>query len=121
MLIGEVRYRPGEMRIPLGPVFALQECVGAFQRRHLRQTQVLHQTILGGEKAAFKLGYEAEPKLVYLVPVIHKLPEDNARQGFLEPEQYEKMLEQLLRRRKLVRELIVSAWKSVRQPFPNWK
>jgi hypothetical protein len=33
----------------------------------------------------------------------------------------EKLLEQLLRRRKLVRELIVSAWKSSAQPFPNWK
>jgi len=38
-----------------------------------------------------------------------------------ETEALEKMLEQLLRRRKLVRELIVSAWKSSRQPFPNWK
>ena len=33
----------------------------------------------------------------------------------------EKMLEQLLRRRKLVRDLIVSAWKSSAQPFPHWK
>lgn len=33
----------------------------------------------------------------------------------------EKMLEHLLRRRKLVRELIVSAWKSSAQPFPNWE
>lgn len=33
----------------------------------------------------------------------------------------ERMLEQLLRRKKLVRELIVSAWKSSAQPFPNWK
>jgi hypothetical protein len=33
----------------------------------------------------------------------------------------ERLLEQLLRRRKLVRELIVSAWKSSAQPFPNWK
>lgn len=46
-------------------------------------------------RRGFKLGYEAEPKLVYLVPVIHQLPEDNARQGFLEPDQYEKLLEQL--------------------------
>ena len=46
-------------------------------------------------RRGFKLGYEAEPKLVSLVPVIHKLPEDNARQGFLEPDQYEKLLEQL--------------------------
>jgi hypothetical protein len=48
--------------------------------------------------------------------------------GQIPPEWYdcdadalEKMLEQLLRRRKLVRELIVSAWKSSAQPFPNWK
>jgi hypothetical protein len=48
--------------------------------------------------------------------------------GQIPPEWYdcdadalEKMLEQLLRRRMLVRELIVSAWKSSAQPFPNWK
>ena len=33
----------------------------------------------------------------------------------------ERLLEQLLRRRRIVRELIVSAWKSSAQPFPNWK
>jgi len=38
-----------------------------------------------------------------------------------EPDALEKMLEQLLRRRKLVRELIIAAWKSSAQPFPNWK
>jgi hypothetical protein len=38
-----------------------------------------------------------------------------------ETEPLERMLEQLLRRRKLVRELLVSAWKSAAQPFPNWK
>lgn len=43
----------------------------------------------------FKLGYEAEPKLVFQLPVIHKLPESNPRQGFLEPDQYEKLLEEL--------------------------
>jgi len=32
-----------------------------------------------------------------------------------------RMLEQLLRRRKIVSELVVSAWKSSAQPFPNWK
>ena len=48
--------------------------------------------------------------------------------GQIPPEWYdcdadasEKMLEHLLRRRKLVRELLVSAWKSSAQPFPNWK
>ena len=33
----------------------------------------------------------------------------------------ERLLEQLLRRRKMVMDLIVSAWKSSAQPFPNWK
>jgi len=37
-----------------------------------------------------------------------------------DPEPLEKMLEHLLRRRKLVRDLIVSARKSTAQPFPNW-
>jgi HipA-like protein len=38
-----------------------------------------------------------------------------------DPDALERMLEQLLRRRKLVRELVISAWKSSAQPFPNWK
>jgi len=38
-----------------------------------------------------------------------------------ETDALEKMLGQLLRRRKTVRDLIVSAWKSTAQPFPNWK
>jgi HipA-like kinase len=48
--------------------------------------------------------------------------------GEIPPEWYEhdadaieKMLEHLLRRRKLVRELILAAWKSSAQPFPNWR
>jgi hypothetical protein len=40
--------------------------------------------------------------------------------GF-EQDALDKLLEQLLRRRKIVRELVVSAWKSSAQPFPNWK
>jgi hypothetical protein len=38
-----------------------------------------------------------------------------------EDEALEKMLEHFARRRKLVRDLIISAWKSSAQPFPNWK
>jgi len=33
----------------------------------------------------------------------------------------EQLIEQLLRRRQRVRELVISAWKSTAQPFPNWK
>lgn len=35
-------------------------------------------------------------------------------------EALERLLGQLLRRRTIVRELLVSAWKSSAQPFPNW-
>jgi len=38
-----------------------------------------------------------------------------------DPDALEQLLEQLLRRRKRVRELIFSAWKSSAQPFPNWR
>lgn len=38
-----------------------------------------------------------------------------------DPDELERMLEQLSRRRKIVRELIFSAWKSSAQPFPNWR
>lgn len=48
--------------------------------------------------------------------------------GDIPPEWYgfdteglERMLAQLQRRRKMVRDLIVQAWKSSAQPFPNWK
>jgi hypothetical protein len=48
--------------------------------------------------------------------------------GDIPPEWYgfdsdalERMLERLQRRRRLVRDLIVQAWKSSAQPFPNWK
>ena len=51
MLVGEVCHRPGEMRIPLRPILAFQKRIGAFQGRYLRQSQMLHQTILGGYKS----------------------------------------------------------------------
>jgi hypothetical protein len=61
---------------------------------------------------------------------VQRVAEDTLEEiyGEIPPEWYEhdadameKMLEQLLRRRKLVPELIVSAWKSSAQPFPNWR
>lgn len=38
-----------------------------------------------------------------------------------DPEALDRLLAQLARRRALVRDLIVSAWKSSAQPFPHWK
>jgi integrase len=42
-------------------------------------------------RRGFTLGFQEEPQLVTRKPFIMKLPEDNARQGFLPPETYEKL------------------------------
>jgi integrase len=46
-------------------------------------------------RRGFTLGKQGDPPLVASVPYIPKLEEDNVRQGFLEPEQYERLLEEL--------------------------
>ena len=51
-------------------------------------------------RRGFTLAKQSEPPLVHRVPYIPKLEEDNVRQGFLEPEQYEKVLESLPQRLK---------------------
>jgi integrase len=44
---------------------------------------------------AFRLGFQHDPQLVYRLPVIKALKEDNVREGFLEPENYRLILESL--------------------------
>jgi integrase len=46
-------------------------------------------------RRGYRLGMWEDPPLARRAPKIPKLEEDNARQGFLEPEQYEKLLEEL--------------------------
>jgi hypothetical protein len=46
-------------------------------------------------RCGFTLAKQSDPPLVHNVPYIPKPDEDNVRQGFLEPEQYEKLLEVL--------------------------
>lgn len=48
----------------------------------------------------FQLGSQEDPPLVRRVPRIPRLEEDNARQGFLEPEQYEHLLDHMPMRLK---------------------
>src|SRR5262249_53876997 len=43
-------------------------------------------------RRGFTLGAQQDPPLVQHRPTIPKLEEDNVRQGFLEPDQYEKLL-----------------------------
>lgn len=51
-------------------------------------------------RRGFKLGAEEDPPIVRRQVKVPKLEEDNARQGFLEPEQYETLLERLPARLK---------------------
>jgi integrase len=52
-----------------------------------RELAILHR--------GFRLGLQDDPPLVQRVPAIPLLEEDNVRQGFLEQEQYEHLLEEL--------------------------
>jgi integrase len=51
-------------------------------------------------RRGFVLGKQSDPPLVYRSPYIPQLAEDNVRQGFLEPEQYERLLAELPERLK---------------------
>ena len=46
-------------------------------------------------KRGYRLGLRTEPALVIRVPYFPHLKEDNVRQGFLEPDEYERLLEKL--------------------------
>jgi integrase len=46
-------------------------------------------------KRGFNLGLREDPPLVHRAPHFPKLEEDNVRQGFLEQEQYERLLEEM--------------------------
>jgi len=46
-------------------------------------------------RRGFRLGAQEDPPLVQHQPAISKLAEDNVRQGFLEQDQYERLLEEL--------------------------
>lgn len=82
---------------PLGSMLASK--FGKKQAREYilgRQSERAEDSTINRELAilrrGFKLGAEEDPPLVRRAPKIPKLEEDNVRQGFLEPEQYERLL-----------------------------
>jgi integrase len=75
-----------------------------------RKSHRLRKSIRGGHKElqpssinrelsvlrrAYQLGYERKPPLVEKIPHIKKLAENNVRKGFVSPEQYRGLLEEL--------------------------
>jgi integrase len=69
-------------------------------RRQAGATDATINRELAIVRRGFTLGFQAEPQLVHRLPYIPILDEDNVRQGFLEPEQYGKLLEELPERLK---------------------
>jgi integrase len=65
------------------------------QRRAAAASDATVNRELAIVRRGFKLGAQEDPPLVHRQPAIPKLEEDNVRQGFLEQEQYEKLLEEL--------------------------
>ena len=97
--VTEWRYKK-YLEKPLGGLLASR--FGAAQAKQyiaMRQQQEAANATINRELAilrrGFKLGTRQEPKLVHEIPTIPELREDNARQGFLEPDEYERLLEEL--------------------------
>jgi integrase len=65
------------------------------QRRSAGASDATINRELAIVRRGFKLGAQEDPPLVQRQPAIAKLEEDNARQGFLEQDQYERLLEEL--------------------------
>jgi integrase len=65
------------------------------QRRNAEASDATINRELAIMRRGFKLAMREDPPLVRRMPYFPKLEEDNVRKGFLEPEQYEKLLEQL--------------------------
>jgi len=65
------------------------------QRREAGVSDATINRELAIVRRGFKLGAQEDPPLVFRQPAIPKLEENNVRQGFLAPEQYEKLLAEL--------------------------
>jgi integrase len=65
----------------------------------LRQNQGRQNATINRELAllrrAFRLGHQHDPQLVFRLPVIKALPEDNIREGFLEADKYRLIVDAL--------------------------
>lgn len=65
------------------------------QRKALGRKNATINRELSLLRRAFRLGFEHDPPLVFRVPVIKALKEDNVREGFLEPQNYQRLLDAL--------------------------
>lgn len=83
----------GEQRASAFTTKALNAYIAQRQREGKKNATINRELSL--LRRAFRLGFEHDPQLVFRVPVIKALKEDNVREGFLEPEEYQRILEEL--------------------------
>ena len=87
--------KPALGNLPAGRFGPAQIKVYISQRRAEGASDTTINREMSIIRRGFTLGAQQDPPLVFRQPSIPKLEEDNARQGFLEQEQYEKLLEEM--------------------------
>lgn len=101
----------GYVRLHLEPAFAkvkaasiTTKMVNAFieQKQAAGYQNASINRYLEALRRAYTLGMESLPPLVYVLPPIEKLEEDNVREGFLEHEQYILLRDELPDHQKLI-------------------
>jgi hypothetical protein len=89
----------------VGPIQARRATTRQFtdyieQRREAGASDATINRELAIVRRGYTLAKQQDPPLVTKVPYIPKLKEDNVRQGFLEPDEYERLLEEVPLRSK---------------------
>ena len=83
----------GEMRAAEFTTRALNTYIARRQKEGKKNATINRELAI--LRRAFRLGYEHDPQLVFRVPVIKALKENNVREGFLEADKYHVLLEAL--------------------------
>ena len=76
----------GHLRAAAFTTKALNAYIGRRQKEGRQNSTINRELAL--LRRSFRLGYEHDPQLVFRLPVIKMLPEDNVREGFLEADKY---------------------------------
>src|SRR5581483_10334869 len=80
----------GQLRAAAFSTKALNAYIGRRQKEGKKNSTINRELAL--LRRSFRLGYEHDPQLVFRVPVIKALPENNVREGFLEADKYKLIL-----------------------------
>src|SRR5581483_12145537 len=83
----------GQMRAAAFSTRTLNQYIELRQKEGKKNATINRELAL--LRRSFRLGYEHDPQLVFRLPVIKALPENNVREGFLEADKYRLILDAL--------------------------